>query len=248
MAGPLVEDAAIVVGGIAYGESDRIVRLLLPSRGRVSALARGARGSRRRFQGAIDLGNRVDVQLTKGRGELWSFQGVSLVDARLHVRADHRRLALLAYVCEVAAALAAEEHAEPAQFGLLDTALTVLDHATDMPSAAFRIGFETKALTFAGFAPSLQTCVVCGEALSGPLLLRQDGAATHAHCPGTGEAVSEGWVREIEAWRRTPLRELVDRPTPSGPAWAFCHVIEGHCERGLKSKAFLQQSEEPPAG
>jgi len=246
MPGPPVLDTAIVVGSLAYGESDRIVRLLMPTRGRVSALARGARGSRRRFQGAVDLGNRIDVEVRKGRGELWSLGSVTLVDARLHVRADHPRLALLAYLCEVAGALATEEHAEPTLFGLLDTALTVLDHATAMPTPAFRIGFEAKALTFAGFAPSLQVCVVCGRPLEGPLLLRPDGAAMHADCPGTGIAVSAAWVADVELCRRTPLRDLVDRVLPSGPAWALSHAIEAHTERGLKSRAFLQQSEEPP--
>jgi DNA repair protein RecO (recombination protein O) len=245
MPGPPVLDTAIVVGSLAYGESDRIVRLLLPSRGRVSALARGSRGSRRRFQGALDLGNRVDVEVRKGRGELWSLTGATLVDARLHVRADHPRLALLAYLCEVAAALAAEEHAEATLFGLLDTALTVLDHATAMPNPAFRIGFEAKALTFAGFAPSLQVCVVCGRPLEGPLLLRADGAAMHASCPGSGTAVSAAWVADVEVCRRTPLRDLVDKVLTSGPAWALSHAIEAHTERGLKSRAFLQQSEEP---
>jgi DNA repair protein RecO (recombination protein O) len=251
MPGPPVLDTAIVVGSLAYGESDRIVRLLLPTRGRVSALARGARGSRRRFQGAIDLGNRMDVEVRKGRGDLWSLTGVTLVDARLHVREDHVRLALLAYLCEVAGALAAEEHAEPTLFGLLDTALTVLDHATAMPTAAFRLGFEAKALTFAGFAPALQICVACERPLEGALLLRPDGAATHADCPGSGLAVSAAWVADVELCRRTPLRELVDRELPSGPAWALSHAIEAHTERGLKSRSFLQQSEGPsvaPAG
>jgi DNA repair protein RecO (recombination protein O) len=246
MPGPPVLDTAIVVGSLAYGESDRIVRLLLPTRGRVSALARGARGSRRRFQGVVDLGNRIDVEVRKGRGELWSLTAATLVDARLHVRADHVRLALLAYLCEVAGALAAEEHAEPTLFGLLDTALTVLDHATAMPSAAFRVGFEAKALTFAGFAPSLQLCVACGRPLEGALVLRPDGAATHADCPGSGAAVTSSWVAEVEHCRRTPLRELVDPALPSGPAWALSHAIEAHTERGLKSRAFLQQTEEPP--
>ncbi len=183
--------------------------------------------------------------MRKGRGELWSLGSVTLVDARLHVRADHVRLALLAYLCEVAAALATEEHAEPTLFGLLDTALTVLDHATAMPRTAFRIGFEAKALTFAGFAPSFQVCVACGRALDGALVLRPDGAAMHGDCAGGGTAVSAEWVAAVELCRRTPLRDLLDRDLPSGPAWALSHAIEAHTERGLKSRSFLQQSEDP---
>jgi hypothetical protein len=67
----------------------------------------------------------------------------------------------------------------------------------------------------------------------------------HADCPGSGIAVSAAWVADVELCRRTPLRDLVDRVLPSGPAWALSHTIEAHTERGLKSRAFLQQSEEP---
>ena len=41
--GPEQDTPAIVVGGLDYGEADRIVRLLSPSLGKVAVLARGAR-------------------------------------------------------------------------------------------------------------------------------------------------------------------------------------------------------------
>ncbi|HMV65631.1 MAG TPA: recombination protein O N-terminal domain-containing protein, partial [Myxococcota bacterium] len=47
---------AIVLGHQAIGEADRVVRLLVAGRGRVDAVARGARGSRRRFGGALEAG------------------------------------------------------------------------------------------------------------------------------------------------------------------------------------------------
>lgn len=111
-----------MVGHVDYGERDRIVRLLCPDHGRISALARGARGSTRRFAGALDLGNRVEAMLRPGAGELWHLQEASLLRGVEGLRSDLGRLSLMAYACELCAALAREHHPEPRLFGLLDTA------------------------------------------------------------------------------------------------------------------------------
>ena len=42
---------AVIVRAVDYGEADRVVTLLTRARGKVSAIARGARKSRRRFAG-----------------------------------------------------------------------------------------------------------------------------------------------------------------------------------------------------
>ena len=60
----------IVVGLVDLGEADRIVRLLTADEGRTSVLARGARGSRRRYGGVFELGARVQVERGRGRGPL----------------------------------------------------------------------------------------------------------------------------------------------------------------------------------
>ncbi|HVI73863.1 MAG TPA: DNA repair protein RecO, partial [Anaeromyxobacteraceae bacterium] len=44
----------VVLRTVDYGESDRVVSLLTAERGKVSAFARKARVSRRRFGGALE--------------------------------------------------------------------------------------------------------------------------------------------------------------------------------------------------
>lgn len=230
---------AIVVGGSDYGEADRIVRFLSPDHGRVSALARRARASRKRFGGALDLGNRVEVALRPGRGTLAHADEVRLLDGRLGARADLERLALLAHSCEVCAALAREEHPEPRLFGLLDMAGVLLDGMTGPPGALFRIAVEAKALTFAGFAPVLGACAVCGGAPEEPMgLLRTGEGAAHARCRA-GAPASLHFLRAVEGARRRPLRDLIDEPAPPGPTWALAEAIESHLGRELRSRALV---------
>ena len=62
---------ALVVGVRAFKEADRMVDLLTPDHGRITAIARIARRSQRRFGGALDVGNRVEASLRRPRAELW---------------------------------------------------------------------------------------------------------------------------------------------------------------------------------
>lgn len=241
---------AVVVGRHDYGEADRIVRLLSPTHGKVAALARRARRGGRRYDGALEVGNRVQATLRRGRGELWHLVQMKLLDGRLHVRNDLVNLALLAYACELSGELARPDHAEPRLFGLLEMALVVLDAVTAPPSEAFRLGLESKALSFAGFTPSLTRCAVCGEGWDAPGTseLRYApgaGGVVHLECHA-GAPVSAAWAQAVEGARRTPLRGLVDAPLPPGPRWALADQIAWQLGRPLKSRGVLEALLPPP--
>ncbi len=240
MPGPAHPHDAVVLGMVNYGESDRIVRLLTPEMGRVSALARGARGSRRRFGGVLDLGNRLRAMLRPGRGELWHLQEAELQAARMGLREGLLGMALLSYGTELVGAFAREQHAEPRLFGLLEVFLTVLDAATESPRSMFRAGLEVKALTCAGLAPILLRCTRCGEPLEGRCHFSAEaGGALHPAC-GAGESVDVGFLYALERARTTRLLELLDQDLPSGPPWLLARFAEHHLQRGLESRKWLQ--------
>jgi DNA repair protein RecO (recombination protein O) len=63
---PALSTPAIVLRAVNYGEADRVVTLFGRDIGRVSALARSARKSQRRFAGGLGLGA-VGVAALRGR-------------------------------------------------------------------------------------------------------------------------------------------------------------------------------------
>ncbi|MEE2751098.1 MAG: DNA repair protein RecO [Myxococcota bacterium] len=244
MARPTRSVSAIVIGQTDYGEADRIVKLLTPDSGRISVMARGARRSKKRFGGTLDLGNRVEMQLVAGRGRLSVLSECTLLRGHAHVRNDLGCLALLNYACEWVGALAREEHAEPKLFGLLEVALAVLDASVRMPSATFRWGLEAKALTFAGLTPALEGCTACARELEDEACYSaQAGGLLHPEC-GTGRTVSRTWWEQVERARRTPLAELVDQPVADRVGlWVLHDHLEWHLGRGLRSRSMLAQLE-----
>lgn len=229
----------IVVGGFALGEADRIVRLLSAERGRISGVARRARASRRRFSGVFELGNRVEVSLRKGRGELPVVQEATLLEAPRRARTDLDRLALLAYGCELCAALAPEDAAAKRLTRLLEVWLDLLERAESV-GAGQRLALEAKALTFAGLAPVLVRCAICGEMLDLPVFFDPEaGGAVHGRCGG-GRPVDPNALLHLEALRRTPLHDLPPEPPPGLDPWLLSDFARHHLSRDLKSRHLLE--------
>ena len=249
MTAPAIVAEAIVTGRTDQGEVDRVVRLLSPDLGLIAAYATGARRPRS-VTGVLDVGVRAKVGLRRGNGDLWRLGSVEVLDPRVHLRTSVERLTAAAYAVEVCAALAPREHSEPRLYGLLEMALLLLDGTTAAPGTAFLAGIEAKALTFAGVAPTLDRCVVCGRRGEGNLWfdvgaggLRHDTCGGMPHGEGRRapslEQVPHAYAEALEAARRRPLRESLDVSLPAGPPRLLADLIEAHVGHALHSRATL---------
>src|SRR5579864_2914277 len=58
---------AIVLKGYDYGEADRILTLLTPHLGKLSAIAKGVRRTKSRMSGHVDLFTRSSLLIARGR-------------------------------------------------------------------------------------------------------------------------------------------------------------------------------------
>ena len=204
---------AVVVGRHDYGEADRIVRLLSPTHGKVAALARRARRGGRRYDGALEVGNRVQATLRRGRGELWHLVQMKLLDGRLHVRSDLVNLALLAYACELSGELSHPDHAERL-FGLLRMALVVLGAVTAPPRRPSGWAWSPRP-ELRGIL-GLTRCAVCGEGWT-----PQDLRLRYAPAPAassTSVPCRRPGVRGLGAGRRGARRTPPPRPRGRAPA------------------------------
>lgn len=237
MNGPL---EGIVVGALDLGEADRLVRLLSASEGRLSVVARGARGSRRRFSGATDLGTKVALTRTRRRGELSAAAALDVLRAPLRARDELERIAYLAYGCELCAAFAPEGAPAEKLYGLLDTWLALTESESG-PTVASRCALEAKALTFAGTGPTLLVCAVCGAALSDPAVFDPDaGGGRHAHCGGGESArpVAFRTLKILELLRRTPLADTPAVPVPADGVWLLADFARYQLGRELAARAW----------
>ena len=66
----VIRTKAIVLRRTNYGEADRILQLLTPEYGKVSAIAKGVRKEKSKLAGGIELFARCDITVHQGKGSL----------------------------------------------------------------------------------------------------------------------------------------------------------------------------------
>jgi DNA repair protein RecO (recombination protein O) len=249
---PPEAEEGIVVGRFDLGERDRVLRVLSPARGRVGLVARGARGARSRWAGLdIGVGVRFVARRARDAGGLEALLQAEVRDPRVRVRGQLDALALAAYGCEIAGALAREGQAEPRLYGLLETLLLLLDALDGAPGPALRSSFEAKALTFAGVAPLFDRCARCGGALGDEALrfAPGGGGVLHRRClrdeDGAAVACTVAWCTALEALRRAPMRDAAAGALPPGPPTALGDAIAAHLGWMPGSRAMLDALIQP---
>jgi DNA repair protein RecO (recombination protein O) len=227
MPGPLKTEA-VVLRSIRYGEGDRVLHLYTPHRGRMGAIAKGARKARSRFGGRLEPFFHLRLVLHEGRGDLLTVTGAETVAA--HPRLRERRAALDAAgrACDAVARLFESGDPNPAVFHLLRNELALLDAGDDFAGRANQLAFRLKLLLAAGLVPQLEACAQCGDS---DHLAGFSGAAGGVVC-----AACEGSAFPLDQEAHDFLVGALARPLAQAP---------GASERALRQaeRAILETSE-----
>src|SRR4051812_18288274 len=83
---------AVVLRSFAFGEADRVLHLYTEAKGREGAVAKGVRRTKSRFGARLEPFSHVELVLPRGRGELSTVTGASLVRSHDRIRTDGQRL------------------------------------------------------------------------------------------------------------------------------------------------------------
>lgn len=235
---------AVVLRTVDYGERDRVVTLFSRERGKLSAFARGARSSRRRFGGALEPFTLLAAELTERGGDLWVLDDAGVERGFGNVRGDLARIACASYAVELSRELVRDAQPHEELFDGLVAYLTLLDGAPARPWDLRR--FELDALRAAGLQPALVECARCGRpAGAGPARFDplQGGVLCAACAPTGGAGARPIDARVLEALRRLQRGEPVEEgPVEGAQARAILGAcIEIHLGKRLQSRRFLDE-------
>ena len=159
---PGFSSPAIMLRRIAYGDNDLIITLFTLCRGKVAAIAKSAKKSRKRFPGILEPFSVLEVVCRMGRREkgLPVLTEAALVHPFPGIRADIRKTGYASYWAEIINEWM-EEHVEQAEvYHLFHYALKELDQ-DHMPGADLSILFQIRFLTIVGLGPNLTCCCAC---------------------------------------------------------------------------------------
>lgn len=149
---------AIILSRRDFGESDRLLTLFTPERGKLRAIAKGARKPQGKLSGHVELFAQSDLVIHRGRS-LAIISQAELVEPFLGLREDLRRSAYANYVAELLDRFTADEDVNQGDLFVLlrDTLLRVANEPDPRLAARF---FELRLLDLVGFRPELMACVM----------------------------------------------------------------------------------------
>lgn len=209
MAGRTLKTEAVVLRSIRYGEADRILHLYSKTRGRIGAIAKGARKPKSRFGGRLEPFFRLDLVLHEGRGELLTVTNASTLDGYPRLRASGPALNAGARACDAVLRLLDSAEPNPPAYNLLCRYLSLLDDPDEAAAANLEtaLSFRLKLALAAGFAPELASCANCGDTEHLGGFSGAAGGVVCVSCEAGGFALSEDAHRFMVGAVGSPLAE-----------------------------------------
>lgn len=153
---------AVVLRGVDFSESSRIVTFLSPDRGRLACMAKGVKRPKSKFLGLLDTFNRLElVYYWKDGRSVQQLGDASLLDGFNAIKRDLDKVTYGAFPLELAYKVAHENEPSEQFYATLVHGLESL--AAWDEDVRTHCSWQVLGLvSAAGFAPGLETCTECG--------------------------------------------------------------------------------------
>ncbi len=160
----LHKDEAIVLSKRAYGESDRIIHLFTIHAGKVSAIAKGAVKSQKRFANTLEPFNHIRVEYFEkhGRGMV-RIENADLVSGNSGIETSMKRMCSASYFTEFIDRMTREREPHGSLFLTLNEFIGLV--RSKDPAYPDILHYQLKMLDILGYHPNFDTCVFCGVAI-----------------------------------------------------------------------------------
>lgn len=246
---PSHKTEAIIIQSLDFGESDKLLTFLTKRYGKLKGIAKGAKKSKKRFVGTLDIFSYVNLNFfEKENLGLARIESLSLIESFSKIHASIEKVAYGSYFLELVNEMIAEREENQAIFTLLLYFLRLLNRET-LNEDYLRI-FEVRLLTLLGYQPQLEICLNCKEELNPDILnwfsLKKGGViCSKCHKDMEDLPISLGTSRILKAARNYPLSKIRRiRFTPQASKESrliLSNFVEYQLGKRLKSLQFLEK-------
>jgi len=183
-----IRTQAVLLRSVDFRETDRIVTLFTLQHGRLSAVARGARNSRRRFAGALEPFCVVETVLQEGRSGLYRLDEARVLTSFRGLLSDLKRMEETGRCLEAVRSFSPEHAPEPNLFHEIVEMLAAIDSRPIDRLTRIRICFLVRLLHLSGLGAELSQCGLCGKKPAEGQAARFDPTRGHLVCRACGGA------------------------------------------------------------
>lgn len=236
----------IVLRSRNYKDTDKIVTFFSPDRGKLVALAKGARKTASSLRGAVQPFCRSAFLLAKTKSSMDIItqarqeQGFSVLSTNLE------RIAYASYIVELTDAALPLGKPATALYPVLLVALSLLDMDDDLPRAARY--YELKLLQELGALPDLHCCCCCGRSLTGGrfYLSPERGGLLCASCADSdGLLIGPGAILTMQRLLDTDLGKLTSiksgRLVAEEMEKALAGYLDYYLEYAVQARSFINR-------
>jgi DNA repair protein RecO (recombination protein O) len=185
-----LESEALLLRRVEYGEADLVLTLLTPKLGKLSALARGARKSARRFSGALEPLHTLQIELDERPGaELFTLVAATLLVVREPITRSLAAMEAAGKALSWARRAAPPRTPDAETYARITSLLDRLVTSTSSEQAGLYLAETGLALlTTLGWGLELTRCVRCGREARSTQSASVDAARGGLICSSCGGA------------------------------------------------------------
>lgn len=241
----ILKTPALVLHGIRWSESSKIVHLFTSEKGYVKAIARGALRPKSPFRGILENLNQVEVILNikEGRG-LQHLSQASLLNSFSRIRENLEATTVAYAICELLRSTVRENEPSQPLFTFTMQLMNELNTSLPAPVFLFLIRYLLHLSEYLGFAWNFHQCGVCKKPPQN-FPVRADMVNGSIYCPTCASRVQNKTIPlSSSQWH---LLESLHQASPS-PPWpteiAFFPLIDlllshlsYHTEQNLQLKS-----------
>ncbi|MCX5806429.1 MAG: DNA repair protein RecO [Proteobacteria bacterium] len=184
----LHKDEAIILSKRAYGESDKIMRLFTLISGKISAIAKGAGKSQKRFMNTLEPFNHINVEYfeKQARGMV-RIENADIIETGSGMETSLKKVSVAAFFVEFADRLTKEREKNTALFYILKDILARLKYNEfDYEDILHQ---ELKILEILGYMPNFIGCVYCGKFITDDHKVHFSSERGGILCPACSRAI-----------------------------------------------------------
>ena len=149
----------IITKVINVGVSDKLINIITPEKGRIGVMVKGGRSPAGKYTSLTQLFTYGNFEISEKNGMYW-LRGGSIIDPFYNLSSDISRVALAAYLCDLANEMTDEDGESEEIMRLLLNSLFLIGQ-DKKPQALIKSVFELRAAAISGYLPELSGCVYC---------------------------------------------------------------------------------------
>lgn len=249
----IASSTGFILRRVDYGDYDLILTLFTRDQGKVSAIAKSAKKSTKRFAGVLELFSRLRIVCRQPRrGNLPVLQEAAVLNPFAEIRSDVRKTVYASYWAELITTWFEENQPQTDVYRLLDYSLQGLNESK-MSEGVLSVLFQMRFLAYSGHRPNLTQCSRCGRGLddfkatSAAFDLPRGGLVCDRCSPGADGKIrlKRGTLKQLRWLETTALSQAGRiRFSPEALRESFALLdafVPYHLGREPKSLKFLQQ-------